>query len=381
MECRDLRIALIGVGNMGKKYAAMITSGEVPHMKLSAVVIRKDELMEWGRSLINVDGEKTAIFRNTQDLFNSPDLYDAVIIATPHKTHRDIALEAFRLKKDVLCDKPAAADIGEAKDMENAATNNDCIYGMVFHQRLYAKYRKLKELIDSGAIGIIKRVCLINSRYLRTAHYHSSSPWRSSFCGEGGGALINQGQHILDMWQYLFGMPRELYASIPFGKYNDFAVDDEATIIMRYDDGMTGTFILSTGEACCEERLEVIGTKGRALLIDNTLTLTKHQDVTGYIRDAAANSREDMEFTEETIEFEKQPEPYPALLEKFAQASVRHDDSLLAAKGAEGINALMLCASAYYSAYNNISVQLPLKADDYRELMSELIANEKSVYF
>ena len=160
MECRDLRIALIGVGNMGKKYAAMITSGEVPHMKLSAVVIRKDELMEWGRSLINVDGEKTAIFRNTQDLFNSPDLYDAVIIATPHKTHRDIALEAFRLKKDVLCDKPAAADIGEAEDIENAATDNDCIYGIVFHQRLYAKYRKLKELIDSGAIGIIKR-CVV----------------------------------------------------------------------------------------------------------------------------------------------------------------------------------------------------------------------------
>lgn len=164
------------------------------------------------------------------------------------------------------------------------------------------------------------------------------------FCGEGGGALINQGQHILDMWQYLFGMPRELYASIPFGKYNNFAVDDEATIIMRYDDGMTGTFILSTGEACCEERLEVIGTKGRALLIDNTLTLTKHQDVTGYIRDAAANSREDMEFTEETIEFEKQPEPYPALLENLRR---HRSDMMIHCLQRRELKVLMLLCSVH----------------------------------
>ena len=123
-------------------------------------------------------------------------------------------------------------------------------------------------MIDNGELGDIKRVCLINSRYLRTSYYHKSGSWRSSFAGEGGGALINQGQHILDIWQWLFGMPESIYAVIPYGKYNDFMVDDEATLLMEYPQQRTATFILSTGEGSYTERLEIVGTKGTALLED-----------------------------------------------------------------------------------------------------------------
>ena len=259
MQDKVLKMALIGVGNMGKKYAQMIVSGEVLHMKLAAVVIRRDEQIAWGKTLVNVDGQPVEIFRSADELFHAaesdPSLFDAVLIATPHKTHKELAVRAFELKKDVLCDKPAAADIGEALAMNDAAEKNERIYGLVFHQRLYPKYMKIKEMIDSGEIGTLKRVSLINSRYLRTSHYHKSGSWRSSFAGEGGGALINQGQHILDIFQYLFGMPQRLFAVIPFGKYNPFAVDDEDTIVMEYDTGMTASFILTTGEACCEERM------------------------------------------------------------------------------------------------------------------------------
>lgn len=377
VERKILKVALIGVGNMGKKYAEMITAGEVSDMKLTAVVIRRDELMAWGESLVNVDNDKAKIFRNADDLFKESELYDAVIIATPHKTHMELALKAFAFHKDVLCDKPAAADLEEALQMNKSAKENDCIYGMVFHQRLYPKYIKIKELIDKGELGDIKRICLINSRYLRTAHYHKSGSWRSSFKGEGGGALINQGQHILDMFQYLFGMPQSLFATIPFGKYNDFAVDDEATIIMRYDNGTTGTFIISTGEACHEEKLEIIGTKARILLTDNTLLITRHEDVNNYIKTQNVNSRENMHFTEEKIKFEKTEEPYVELLEKFAKASLEHDEKYLVAKGEEGINSLMMCAASYYSAINGAKVKLPLNAAAYRELMEELIRKEE----
>lgn len=380
MQKELLNVALIGVGNVGKKYARMITAGEVPHMKLSAVVIRRDELMEWGKSLANTDGENVRIFKSADELFDAGDsCYDAVIIATPHKTHEELALKAFAKGKAVLCDKPAAADIGEALAMQKAASESGGIYGMIFHQRLYPKYVRIKKLIDSGELGDIKRVCLVNSRYLRTAHYHKSGSWRSSFAGEGGGALINQGQHILDMYQYLFGMPQRLFASIPFGKYNDFIVDDEATIVMEYDNGMTGTFILSTGEACHEERLEIIGTKARILLEDDTLTITRHRDVCEYIKTEEVNSRQNMTFIEETIQFEKTPEPYAQLLENFANAVITNDESYLTAKGSEGINSLMLCAGAYYSACKGIKVELPLDASDYKELMDELIGKEEEI--
>ena len=380
MSDKILRAALIGVGNMGKKYVQMIVSGEVSNIKLTAVVIRRDELMEWGETLVNTDGEYVKIFRSADDMFKAEDvdtLFDAVIIATPHKTHAKLAVQAFSLGKDVLCDKPAASDIGEALTMNEAAKKSGRIYGMVFHQRLYPKYMKIKSMIDAGELGELRRVNLINSRYLRTSYYHHSGAWRSSFTGEGGGALINQGQHILDMYQYLFGMPQKLFAAIPFGKYNDFIVDDEATIVMEYDNGKTGTFILSTGEACHEERLEIIGTKARILLEDDTLTITKHRDVCEYIKNEEVNSRQNMTFAEETIQFEKASEPYAQLFENFANAVLKGDESYLTVKGSEGINSLMLCASAYYSACKGIKVELPLEASAYKELMDELIKKEE----
>lgn len=382
-----LNVALIGVGNMGKKYADMIVSGKVSDMKLTAIVIRRDELMEWGKLLVNIDGQPVKIFRSADEMFkeeadnikNDGDfntLYDAVIIVTPHKTHAELALKAFALGKDVLCDKPAASDIGEVLAMTEASKKYNRIYGMVFHQRLYSKYIKIKQMIDNGELGKLKRVCLINSRYLRTSHYHNSGSWRSSFAGEGGGALINQGQHILDMFQYLFGMPQRMFALIPFGKYNDFAVDDEDTIIMEYKDGMTASFILTTGEAVYEERMEIIGTKAKVLLEDSVLTITRHQDVEEYIKTENVNSRENMKFTEETIEFAKDPEPYIELFERFARSSIEHNDEYLVARGEEGINSLMLCAGAYYSACKNMPVELPLDKCEYKKLMDELIEKE-----
>ena len=390
MTNKILNAALIGVGNMGKKYVDMIVSGKVSNMRLTAIVIRRDELMEWGKSLVNTDGQPVKIFRSADEMFeeeadniknggSSNTLYDAVIIATPHKTHASLALKAFELGKDVLCDKPAASDIGEALDMTEASKKYNSIYGMVFHQRLYPKYIKLKQLIDDGELGSLKRVCLINSRYLRTSYYHKSGLWRSSFAGEGGGALINQGQHILDMFQYLFGMPQRMFALIPFGKYNHFAVDDEDTIIMDYDNGMTASFILTTGEAVYEERMEIIGTKAKILLEDNVLTITRHQDVEEYIKTECVNSRENMKFTQEVIEFEKQPEPYIELLEKFAVACIEHNDKYLVASGEEGVNSLMLCAGAYYSACKNMPVELPLDRCEYSKLMNELILKEQEI--
>lgn len=165
---------------------------------------------------------------------------------------------------------------------------------------------------------------------------------------------------------------------IPFGKYNPFAVDDEDTIVMEYDTGMTASFILTTGEACCEERMEIIGTKARLLLEDNTLSITRFDDIEKYIKTEDVNSREHLHFTEEKIMYAKSAEPYTQLLEKFAQAALKHDEGCLVAKGAEGLHSLMLCAGAYYSACKGIRVDLPLDAVRYKELMDNLIEDEKN---
>ncbi|MGN0316519.1 MAG: Gfo/Idh/MocA family protein [Lachnospira sp.] len=372
-----VKAALIGVGNMGKKYAEMITSGEVRYMKLTAVVIRRDEQLPWGENLVNADGSKPEIYRSTDELFADSDKFDAVLIVTPHKTHPELARRAFEAGKDVLCDKPAGATIKDANGMNASAKACGKVYGMVFHQRLYPKYRKIKEMKDSGELGEIKRIMLVNSRYLRTSRYHKSGGWRSSWAYEGGGALINQGQHILDIWQWLFGMPERIYAEIPFGKYNDFLVDDEATITMKYSNGATGVFMLTTGEAHYEERLEVVGTRGKIILEDDKMHIFRYDDITEYISTQKVNSRENLKICEEIIEFTKEAEPYTELLDNFALVAMGTENVSLIAPGEDAVNPLMLTCSAYYSAVTGQAVRLPLDEEEYNKMLNNLISREK----
>ncbi len=368
-----VRIALIGVGAMGRKYAEMIASGMVDNMLLAAVVVRRPELYEWAEALVNITGEKVKIYPNTDALYAEPDVFDAVLIATPHKSHAELAFRAFETGKHVMCDKPASVTVGEARKMADMADLHHLIYGVMFHQHKYPKYIKIKKLIEDGELGAINRVLLVNSRYFRTRHYHKSGSWRSSWNGEGGGALINQGAHILDMWQWLFGMPDTLSADIPFGKYNDFRVDDEATLLMHYDNDMTAVFILTTGEAICEERMEIIGSKGKALLENDTLHIWKYGcDIREYIENEPVSSRENMAPSEEVLQFEKTPEPYPQMLEEFARAVISGDPTLLSSSGRAAVNQVMLTNAAYYSAWKNERVALPIDENEYEKLLKEI---------
>lgn len=372
-----IRVALVGVGVMGSKYADMIVSGEVKNMVLTGVVARNPKAKAWAEALADASGIHPNIYADVDEMFAYADDFDAVIIATPHKTHEEIAVRAFTLGKHVLCDKPAGATIGQAQNMTAASKKYDRIYGMIFHQHRYPKYLHIKQALDNGELGDLKRILVVNSRYFRTAHYHRSGSWRSSWKGEGGGALINQGAHILDMWQWLFGMPVKIYAEIPFGKYNDFKVDDEATISMRYANGATGVFMLTTGEAVWQERLEIVGTKGRMLLEDDTLYIYKYsKDSTEYIATEEVNSRENLTITKEVIDFGKANEPYVEMLENFADAVLAGDSSILYVPGEEAVYQLMLTNGAYYSAWKGMPVELPLDAKEYEAAFGEQCERE-----
>ena len=373
-----IRVAIVGVGVMGSKYADMIVSGEVKNMVLTGIVARNPKAREWASTLVTAEGIRPNIYKDVDDMFAHAEEFDAVIIVTPHKTHEEIAVRAFELGKHVLCDKPAGATIGQAQNMTAASKQYDKVYGMIFHQHRYPKYLYIKQALEKGELGDLKRMLVVNSRYFRTAHYHRSGSWRSSWKGEGGGALINQGAHILDMWQWLFGMPEKLYAQIPFGKYNDFKVDDEATINMRYANGATGVFLLTTGEAVWQERLEIVGTKGRMLLEDDTLRIYRYsKDSKEYIATEDVNSRENLTVTEEVMEFAKVKEPYVEMLENFAEAVLTGYSSILFAPGEDAMKQLMLTNAAYYSAWKDMPVCLPLDAEEYEVAFMEQCEGEE----
>ena len=254
---QEVRAAVIGTGVMGRKYAQMIAEGKAGALRLTAVVCRSAGAQQWAKDTLP---DTVRVCPSAEALYDYAEEFDAVLVVTPHKTHPALVMQAFAHGKHVLCDKPSANALAPALKMNRAAEKSGLVFAMMFHQRRYKKYMRLKKLLDDGALGEIKRVQLENSRYFRTWMYHRSGSWRSSWAGEGGGALLNQGQHILDIWQWLFGMPISIYAVIPYGKYKDFMVDDEATLLMEYPQQRTVTFILSTGEGSYSERVEIVGT-------------------------------------------------------------------------------------------------------------------------
>lgn len=356
-----VRCAIIGIGTMGKKYAEMIGAGKIRGLTLTAVVCRSETNTQWAKENLP---SSTAIYKSEDELYENSEAFDAVLIVTPHKSHPPIAIRALNAGKHVMCDKPAGVTVTDAQSINEAASRTDRVYAMMCHQRTYAQYKRIKELLSANSIGHITRVMLENSGFFRTRFYHKSGSWRSSWKGEGGGALINQGYHLLDMWQYLFGLPQTVYASIPFGKYNDFAVDDEATIIMEYPEKVTGTFIISTGEGRATERLEIVGTKGSILLDGNKLTLTHFDcDTREYGQKAQVTSRQELKAAEEQFVFEEEGRAYEIMLENFADAALYGKE--LIARGEDSEKVLSLINAAYLSAWQGKKIDLPVDAEEY----------------
>ena len=368
-----VRCAVIGIGSMGKKYAEMIDSGKIDGLTLAAVCCRSAENAEW--AALNL-GRSVRICRTEDMLYEDLQSFDAVLVVTPHKLHPAMAIRALQAGKHVMCDKPAGITTADAEAINKAAERSGKVFAMMCHQRTYAQYRKIKQLLEEQSIGQITRVSLENSNYFRTQYYHRSGSWRSSWNGEGGGALINQGYHLLDMWQYLFGLPESVYANIPFGKYNDFDVDDEATLVMDYPQKMTGIFVLSTGEGSQTERLEIIGTAGKMLLDGQKLQVTHFNcDVREYSKRAQVTSRQELRETMEEYQFGDPDQAYETMLKNFADA-IRDGEHLIA-PGIESSDTLALVNAAYLSAWQGKRIFLPVDMEQYNAILHDKAEKEK----
>lgn len=366
-----IRCAIIGTGTMGRRYAVMLDGGLIEDLCLTAVCCRSEASRAWAFENLH---DSVLICGSEDELYANRDAFDAVLVVTPHRLHPAMTIRALQSGKHVMCDKPAGITAADAAAMQAQAQSSGLVYAQMCHQRTYAKHKKVKELLDSGSIGQITRASLINTEPFRTRFYHLSGSWRSSWTGEGGGLLINQGHHLLDFWLWLFGTPDSVYADIPFGKYNDFCVDDEATLVMDYPARMTGTFILSTGEGSSTERLEIVGTKGRILLEGNTLTLTSFdRDSRDYARAAQVTSRQELRESVQQFVFSRDEHAYEIMLQNFA-AAIRGQSPLIA-PGADGIHTLELINAAYLSAWEERKVSLPISDKVY---LQQLHVHEES---
>jgi predicted dehydrogenase len=365
----DVRIGVIGIGNMGTPHSNNLQKGEVPGAKLTAVADIDPKRLEWAQENL---GESVARFDSAEAMMDSGEV-DAVIIATPHYDHPPLTQLALEKGLHVLCEKPAGVYTKHVREMNEAAAKSDKVFAIMFNQRTEPAHRKVKELVESGEIGEIRRVNYIITTWLRTQHYYNSGGWRASWAGEGGGVLLNQCPHNLDLWQWICGMPERIRAFCEFGKYHDIEVEDDVTAFAQYPNGATGVFVTTTGEAPGTNRLEIVGDKGTLLLQDGKITLTKLNDsVTRIIN-------EEMGFASgnpETVEVEVEPieaAQHVLVIRRFVAAITGTGE--LVAGGEEGINSLSLSNAMLLSAWTDDWVDMPVDEDKFYGELEQRIKN------
>ncbi|MBQ7953446.1 MAG: Gfo/Idh/MocA family oxidoreductase [Clostridia bacterium] len=256
-----VKMGIIGFGNMGKEHVKNIYDGKIPNMELAAVCDMDDKKIK----LINELYPDVTTFSDVEDMYKSG-LIDSVLIATPHYDHAKYAIMGFDYGLNVLTEKPAGVHTKQVKEMNEAAAKSDKVFGIMYNQRTNPLYQKVKELIENGTLGHIKRITWIITTWYRPQLYHNSSAWRSTWKGEGGGTLINQNPHQLDLWQWMFGMPDKVYSRVSYGKFYDIEVEDEVVAMFDYDNGTIGQYITSTGEAPGTNRLEIACDMGRVIV-------------------------------------------------------------------------------------------------------------------
>ena len=366
-----VRIGVIGIGNMGTSHARNIKSGNVQGAELTAVCdINPDRLM-WAKDAL---GESVALFDNSDAMIESG-LVDAVMIATPHYDHPTIAIKAFEKGLHVLVEKPAGVYTKKVRQMNEAAQKSGKVFGIMYNQRTNPLYQKVKDLVESGELGEIKRTNWIITNWYRPQSYYNSGGWRATWAGEGGGVLLNQDPHQLDLWQWICGMPVRVRAFCGFGKFHDIEVEDDVTAYVEYENGATGVFVTSTGDAPGTNRFEISADRGKIVIEDGNLTFWRLRVSERQFNAEYQGGFGKPECWKCEIPVEGKETGHVGIMNNWVQAILK--GTKLLAPGIEGIRGLEISNAMHLSAWLDDWVTIPVDEDLYYEKLQEKIKNSK----
>lgn len=373
----NVRLGVIGLGNMGKGHIGYMQRGEVKGVQLAAVSDSAEPGQAWARE--NLDTE-VRLFSDPYEMMDSG-LIDAVLIATPHYSHPELAIAAFKRNLHVLCEKPAGVYTKQVREMNEAAAKTDAKFSMMYNQRTNPLYQKLKDLVDSGELGEIRRTNWIITNWYRSQSYYDSGTWRATWEGEGGGVLINQDPHQLDLWQWTINMmPKRVRAFCYFGKHRNIEVEDDVTAFVEYENGATGVFVTSTGEAPGTNRLEISGDNGKVVIEDNKLTFWRLRVSEREFNATFKGGFGSPECWKCEIPIHGTNPDHKGILQNFVNA-ILHGEELIA-PGVEGIKGLMISNAMHLSTWTDNWVDLPIDEELYYQFLQQKIAessNKKGV--
>ncbi|MDB6037496.1 MAG: oxidoreductase [Verrucomicrobiales bacterium] len=361
-----VRIGLLGLGNMGRFHADYLSQKKVERCELTAIATS--------------DAAKAAKYSGAR-LFNSPEALidsgsvDAVVIATPHYSHTSLGIRAFGRGLHVMVEKPISVHVADCERLIAAHRKSNRIFGAMFQLRTEPRYQKLKKLIVTGDLGEIVRVNWIITDWFRTEAYYSSGGWRATWKGEGGGALLNQCPHQLDLLHWLFGRPARVRGFCQFGRYHNIEVEDNVTVYLEYPNRATGLFVSSTGESPGTNRFEIAGERGKVVIENGRMTFTRNEaPMSEFSREAKTGfARPDLWNIE--IPTENAPTQHATVMQNFVDAII--ENKPLIAPGEEGLYSVEVANAALYSSWTGQVVELPLDSAAYERKLNEKIADSQ----
>lgn len=363
---KEVRVGVIGVGIMGSGHAKRFQNGEITGAHLAAVCdIDPAQRAKW-------TGVPT--FASADELIASKTV-DAVIIATPHYAHTTIGIAALKAGLHVLVEKPISVHKADCERLIAAHRNRKQVFSTMFQMRTEPHYRRLRDLIRAGELGEIQRVIWIITNWFRTEAYYASGGWRATWAGEGGGVLMNQCPHNLDLLQWFVGMPKRIRAFCHLGKYHNIEVEDDVTAYLEFPNGATGVFVTTTGEAPGTNRLEITGTRGKIILQDGRLNFVRNEIPSDVFNRTTKSMFDVPPWWNVEIPIWGQASGHRGILQNFINA-ILHGEPLIA-PAEEGQAAVELANAMLWSSLSGRTIELPFSAAGFERQLKKLIAGSR----
>ncbi len=361
---KAVRLGVIGVGGMGTNHARNIVK-EIKNATLTAVSDGDAKRADTVAAELGCTA-----FHDVDALLGSRDI-DAVLIATPHYSHTTIGTRALEKGLHVLVEKPISVHKADCERLIAAHKGHKQVFAAMFQQRTAATYRKVKQLIESGELGELRRVNWIITSWFRTEAYYASGGWRATWKGEGGGVLLNQCPHNLDLLQWLCGMPVKVRAFCRLGQWHDVEVEDDVTAYMEFANGATGVFVTTTGEAPGTNRLELCGENGKLVVENGSLHFSRNETPMSEFSRTSTQKFATPERWECDIPVRGGGGSHAQVIQNFVDAIAGSAE--LIAPAEEGINSVELANAMLYSSLTDQTVELPLDGAVFERMLQKLI--------
>lgn len=370
---KKIKLGIIGIGNMGSGHAKNVVEGKCPDFELAAAADINRERIEWAKQNIS---SKVNYFDTAEEMLDSG-LIEACMVCVPHYDHPKYAIACMKRGIHVMVEKPAGVYTKQVREMNAEAEKHpDVVFGMMFNQRTNHIYRKMHELVRSGIYGNIRRTNWLITTWYRPQAYYDSSDWRATWSGEGGGVLLNQCPHQLDLWQWICGMPKRVRSFLHYGLWHDIEVEDDVTTYVEYENGATGVFVTSTGDAHGTNRFEIQLDRAKIVAEDEKLSVMEYEMTEQEFSKTNKVPFGNVPAKNIDVETDGRNDQHIGVVNAWGGAILRGEP--LVADGSEGINGLTLSNAMHLSSWLDKTVDIPFDEElYYSELMKRAAASKR----